>query len=124
MFSLFGLLALVVAMVGLYSVLAFDVARRTRELGIRSAMGASSGRLVGMVLRGALSVTAVGVSLGLILAFIASSHLGPLLFETSPRDPLVLIGASCTLLLVAVMAGTIPALVASRVDPMGALRAE
>ena len=124
MFSLFGLLALVVAMVGLYSVLAFDVARRTRELGVRSALGASGGQLVGMVLRGGLGVTAVGVSLGLLLALVASSRLGPLLFETSPRDPWVLAGAALTLLLVAAVAGAVPAWIASRVDPMGALRAE
>jgi hypothetical protein len=124
MFSLFGLLALLVAMVGLYSVLAFDVARRTRELGIRSAMGATRPRLVAMVLRTALGVSGMGISLGLLLAFLSANRLGPLLYETSPRDPLVLLGASLILLLVAILAGTLPALAASRVDPMGALSAE
>jgi predicted permease len=124
MFSLFGLLALIVAMVGLYSVLAFNVARRTRELGVRAAMGASRTRLLSMVLRQALMVTGVGVSLGLLIAALAASRVGPLLFDTSPRDPLVLGGAALALLLVAVVAGALPAWAASRVDPMGALRTE
>jgi len=124
MFSLFGLLALLVAMVGLYSVLAFNVARRTRELGVRAAMGASRVRLLSMVLRQALMVTGVGVALGLVIAALAASRVGPLLFDTSPRDPLVLGGAALVLLLVAVVAGAVPAWAASKVDPMGALRAE
>jgi ABC-type antimicrobial peptide transport system permease subunit len=124
MFTLFGLLALVVAMVGLYSVLAFNVARRTRELGVRSAMGASGGRLLGMVLRQALSVTGTGIFLGLLLAFLASGSLEPLLFGTSATDPVVWIGVVGILLTVALVAGALPAWAASRVDPMEALRAD
>ena len=74
MFTLFGALALVVAAMGLYSVLAFSVACRTRELGVRSAMGASSRSLLGIVIRQALSVTGIGITLGLILAWVASSN--------------------------------------------------
>ncbi|MGW8265375.1 MAG: FtsX-like permease family protein, partial [Longimicrobiales bacterium] len=124
MFTLFGLLALVVAMVGLYSVLAFNVARRTRELGVRSAMGASGGRLLGMVLRQAISVTGIGIALGLFLAVLASRGLEPLLFATSPTDPAVWVGVVAILLAVALVAGALPAWAASRVDPMEALRAE
>jgi predicted permease len=124
MFTLFGLLALVVAMVGLYSVLAFNVARRTRELGVRSAMGASGGCLLGMVLRQALSVTGTGIFLGLLLAFLASGSLEPLLFGTSATDPVVWIGVVGILLTVALVAGALPAWAASRVDPMEALRAD
>jgi len=124
MFSLFGALALVVAMVGLYSVLAFNVARRTRELGVRSAMGASSGHLLRTVLRHALAVTTIGILLGLGLALLASRNLEPLLFGTSATDPLVWLGVVGVLLGVALLAGAIPAWAASRVDPMEALRAE
>jgi ABC-type antimicrobial peptide transport system permease subunit len=124
MFSLFGVLALLVAAVGLYSVLAFNVARRTRELGVRSAMGASSGRLLGLVLRQAVGVTSVGVFLGLAVAYFAANSMGPLLFGTSPRDPQVLAGVAAVLILVALVAGAIPAWAAARVDPMEALRAE
>jgi predicted permease len=124
MFSLFGILALVVAMVGLYSVLAFNVARRTRELGVRSAMGATRKDLLTIVLRQALGVTTVGVVLGLGVAYGAASKLGPLLFSTSPRDPVVLVGVAAALLGVACMAGTIPAWAAARVDPITALRAD
>jgi putative ABC transport system permease protein len=124
MFSLFGVLALVVAMVGLYSVLAFNVARRTRELGVRSAMGASRTRLLNMVLRQAVGVTTIGVLLGLGVAYFAANKLGPLLFSTSPRDPAVLLGVGATLLVVAFFAAAIPAWAAARVDPMTALRAD
>jgi predicted permease len=124
MFTLFGLLALLVAAVGLYSVLAFNVARRTRELGVRSAMGASRGRLLEMVLRQAMGVTAVGISMGLAVAVVASSQLGDLLFDTSPRDPLVLVGVVVVLAAVALVAAAVPAWAAAKVDPMGALRAD
>ena len=124
MFTIFGFLALVVAMVGLYSALAFDVARRTRELGIRSALGAARRQMVGMVLRAAVRVTSAGVAIGLLVAFLAADRVGPLLFDTSPRDPLVFAGAAFTLLAVAVLAGLIPGWAACRVDPMRALREE
>lgn len=124
MFTLFGLLALAVAMVGLYSVLTFNVACRTRELGVRSAMGASGGRLLGMVLRQAVSVTGLGIFLGLGLALLIARGLEPLLFGTSATDPVVWIGVVGILLLVALGAGAIPAWAAARVDPIEALRAE
>jgi len=124
MFSLFGVLALLVAMVGLYSVLAFNVARRTREMGVRSAMGASRSRLLNMILRQAVGVTGVGIILGLAIAFFVSEKLAPLLFSTSPRDPLVMVGVAVVLLAVALAAGAIPAWAAARVDPMRALRTD
>jgi ABC-type antimicrobial peptide transport system permease subunit len=124
MFSLFGILAVVVAMVGLYSVLAFNVARRTRELGVRSAMGATRGRLLNMVLRQALGVTGVGVVLGLTVALISAGKMGSLLFGTSPRDPVVMAGAVVALIAVALAAGAIPAWAAAKVDPMKALRTD
>jgi ABC-type antimicrobial peptide transport system permease subunit len=124
MFSLFGILAVLVAMVGLYSVLAFNVARRTRELGVRSAMGASRSRLLNMVLRQAVGVTGVGVLLGLAVALLSANKMGSLLFSTSPRDPEVMIGVVVVLLAVALAAGAIPAWAAAKVDPMKALRTD
>jgi hypothetical protein len=124
MFSLFGLLALIVAAVGLYSVLAFTVARRTRELGIRSAMGASREQLLGTVLRRAVGLTAVGILLGLAGSLLSAGRLEPLLFDTSPRDPLVLMGVVAVLLVVALGAGTVPAWSAARTDPVEALRTD
>ncbi len=124
MFTLFGSLALIVAAVGLYSVLAFNVARRTQELGVRSAMGASRTRLVNLVLRQSVAVTAVGAFLGLLAALILASKLGPLLFSTSPWDLQVMLGVVAVLLAVALAAGAIPAWAAARVDPMKALRTE
>jgi predicted permease len=124
MFTLFGVLALAVAMVGLYSVLAFNVARRTRELGIRSAMGAPRGRILGMVLRQACAVTGVGILLGLVLALLASRSLESLLFDVSPRDPVVWAGVVVVLFFVALLAGALPARAASKVDPMEALRSD
>lgn len=124
MFSLFGILALIVAAVGLYSVLAFNVARRTRELGVRSAIGASRTRLLRMVLREAAAVTGVGLGLGLVVALVCSRFLEPILFDTSPRDPLVLAGVMAALMLAALASGLIPAWSAASVDPMRALRTD
>jgi predicted permease len=124
MFSAFGVLALLVAAVGLYSVLAFTVAQRTQELGIRSALGASRERLLGLVLGKGVGLVAAGVLVGLGLALLAGPRLEPLLFQVSPRDPLVLGGVALVLLLVAVVASGAPAWRATRVDPSVALRAD
>ena len=124
MFTVFGLLALVVAALGLFAVLAFDISQRTHEIGVRSALGASRQGIVGMVMRQALGLTAVGLAIGLVVAMLASSLLEPVLYEVSPRDPLVFGGVALTLLLVAAAAGIIPALRAARVDPVTALRTE
>jgi predicted permease len=124
MFSLFGVLSLLVSAVGLYGVLAFGVAQRRFELGVRAALGAGSGRLVGAVLAEALRLVGSGIALGTALAVAAGGALAPLLFEVSPRDPLVLGGVAATLLLTAVAAAWVPSWRATRVDPATALRAE
>ncbi|MGE0158423.1 MAG: ADOP family duplicated permease [Gemmatimonadales bacterium] len=124
MFTIFGLLALVVAAVGLYSVLAFDVAQRTREIGIRTALGARKGRLLrGVVTHGA-GLGAIGVALGLGAAYVAGPYIQDLLFETSPRDPTVYAGVALVLLGVSVAASLVPALRATRVDPVTALKTD
>jgi predicted permease len=124
LFTVFGLLALLVAAVGLYGVLAFDVAQRTRELGIRTALGAERARLLRSVVSHGLRMAVVGVVLGLGIALLAAPHVGDLLFKVSPRDPDVFIAVALALLLVALLASFVPGLRATRVDPMVALRTE
>jgi putative ABC transport system permease protein len=124
MFSAFGVLALVVAAWGLYSVLAFDVALRRRELGIRSALGAEVSRLVAMVLRQAAVLVGAGTVIGLLVAAGAARFVAPLLFDVSATDPTVYVVVVVTLLGVAALAGSIPAARASRVDPREALQSE
>jgi predicted permease len=124
MFSVFGALALILAVIGLYSVVVFTLAQRLREYGVRRALGASSTHLIRItVLRGVLPV-ALGIAAGLLIAFLVGKFVTALLFETSARDPLVLGGAATILFIAALTASFIPGARASRVDPMHALRAE
>ena len=124
LFSAFGGLALVMASIGLYGVLAYMVARRSREMGIRMALGAQPGNVVALVVREGLWFAAIGLAAGGAAALAAGSWVKPLLFETDPWDPTVLGGVALTLALVAVLASLLPALRATRADPNLALRAE
>ena len=124
MFTIFGALALVLAAVGLYGVIAYDVAQRMREMGVRVALGAQSADIRRLVLWQGVRVTALGVGLGLLVAFATVRYVGGLLFHTPARDPLSFGAAALTILLVAVLATLIPARRATRVDPVVALRAE
>jgi ABC-type antimicrobial peptide transport system permease subunit len=124
MFTVFGLLALALAAIGLYSVVAYNVAQRTHEMGVRVALGAEVRDLIRLVLREGLLLASVGVLLGGIVAVLAAPSLKSLLFQESPRDPVVLFGVAVILLFVAAMASLVPARRASRIDPMQALRAE
>jgi putative ABC transport system permease protein len=124
MFGLFGGLALLVAAIGLYSVMSYSVAQRTHEFGIRSALGASSRRLVRSVLRDGLRVVLAGMALGLGVALAGGRFLAPLLYHTSPRDPVIFGAVTLILLLAAICAMLVPARRATRVDPLEALRTE
>lgn len=124
MFAVFGLLALVVAAIGLYSVLAFDVARRTREIGIRNALGAKKRRLLRDVVLEGTRLAVLGVALGLLVAYLAAPFVEELLFQVEPRDPEVMGVVAAVLGAVAVAASLVPGLRATRVDPMVALRTE
>ena len=124
MFGVFGLLALLLAGVGLYAVISFDVARRTRELGIRTALGARAEDVVRLVLGQGLRVTAVGVAIGILLALALGRVVEALLFGATPRDPYVFGAVAVTLMTVAASASLIPAWRAARVDPVIALREE
>jgi ABC-type antimicrobial peptide transport system permease subunit len=124
MFTIFGLVALVVAAIGLYGVIAYNVTQRSHEMGLRMALGASTRDVVSLVLSEGLQVTVLGVVVGLIVALLTGKYLAPLLFEVSTRDTLVLSVVGVTLMVVALAACLAPALRASRVDPNVALRSE
>jgi predicted permease len=124
MFTIFGILALVVAAVGLYSVVAYDVSQRTQELGVRVALGASAGAVIRLVLAEGVRVVALGFVLGALVALAFSTRVTPLLYHTSGKDPLAYAGVVAVLLAVALVASLAPALRASRVDPNVALRME
>ena len=122
--SFFGALALLLACIGLYGVMAHAVARRTNEIGIRMALGAKGGSIAWMVLRETLVLVAAGLALGIPAALLLARLIETQLFGMSPTDPLTLIAAAIVLTVVALLAGYIPARRASRVDPLTALRYE
>jgi ABC-type antimicrobial peptide transport system permease subunit len=124
MFSLFGALALVIAAVGLYSVVAYSVSQRTHEIGVRMALGAQRPDVVRLVVVDGVRVVAVGVLLGALGALAAGRWAEPLLYKTSPRDPAIFTAVAATLVAVAVLASLLPALRAAHVDPAVALRTE
>jgi ABC-type antimicrobial peptide transport system permease subunit len=126
--SLFGALALLLACVGIYGLLAFSVAQRTGEIGIRTALGARRGDVIWLVMREALVLVGIGVAAGvpaaLLAARLATSQISGLLFGLEANDPLTLAAATAVLIVVAALAAYLPARRASRVDPMMALRNE
>ena len=122
--SLFGLVALLLAAIGLYGLLAHEVTRSTREIGIRLALGAVTGQVLGRVVRQGFVLAAVGLAIGAAGSLAVTRLLGSVLFEVKPGDPVTLIGVSLLLMLVAMAACYIPARRASRVDPLVALRHE
>jgi len=124
MFTMFGVLALVLAAVGLYGVIAYDVAQRMREMGVRVALGAQAADIRRLVLWQGVRVTALGVVLGLVIAFVTVRYVEKLLFNTPARDPVAFGIATITILAVAVFATLIPARRATRVDPVVTLRTE
>ena len=124
MFSVFGAIGLLIAAVGLYSVLAYSVGQRRRELGIRVALGAVTARVVKLVVAQSLMTAAAGIVIGLAAAMAASPWLGTLLIGVGPRDPVVLGVVTSMLMLTAIVASLVPAWRAARVDPAEALRAD
>jgi ABC-type antimicrobial peptide transport system permease subunit len=122
--SLFGLLALLLACIGLYGLLAYEVTRSTREIGLRMALGAPARYVLrGVVRRGAL-LAAVGLAIGIAASLAVTRFLGSMLYGVKPGDPVTLSGVTILLLLVALAACYIPAHRATRVDPLVALRHE
>ena len=124
MFMVFGAIALFLASIGLYAVMSFSVSRRTREVGIRMALGAQGGDVVTMIFRqGALQLT-LGMVIGLALALGVSQLVRILLFDVQPRDPMIFGGVTAVLIATGMLACLLPARRATRVDPLVALRAE
>ncbi len=119
-----GAISLLLAGVGLYGVMAYAVSQRTREIGIRMALGAEAESVLGMVLRRGLLLTLAGIAAGLAVSLAAAPRIAPLLYGVSPADPVSIAGAAVFLLAVGGLASLIPALRATRVDPMVALRQE
>jgi putative ABC transport system permease protein len=124
MFLAFGGLALILALVGVYGVRSFTVARRTREIGIRMALGATAPSVLWLVLHEGLTLTAVGLGCGLLLAAAAGRLLSGLLYGVSPLDPLAFTLAPLFLTASALLACYLPARRATKVNPMVALRNE
>lgn len=122
--SFFGALALLLACIGLYGLMSYAVARRTNEIGIRIALGAAKANVLWLILREALTLVIIGLVVGLVASFFTTKTAATLLFGLQPNDPLTIALASSLLLLVAIVAGFLPARRAARVDPMTALREE
>lgn len=122
--SFFGALALILASIGLYGVMAQGVARRTSEIGIRMALGARGGNIAWMILRETFYLVLAGLILGVPAALLGARLISTQLFGLSPTDPLTIVGAAVVLSVVAMLAGYLPARRASRVNPLNALRYE
>lgn len=124
LFTAFGVLALIVALVGVYSTVSYSVSQRTHEFGVRVALGARVADVLSLVVGEGLRVVALGVAVGVALALAAGKLISALLYGVEPSDPVVMLLVSVTLLIVAAIAALLPAWRAARVDPVTALRAD
>jgi ABC-type antimicrobial peptide transport system permease subunit len=124
LFSGFGVLALIIAVVGLYGLISYSVTQRSWELGLRLALGAQRESIVSLVVREGLGFVVIGIAVGTVLSLVSGRAIAALLYETSPYDPRVLAGVGLLLLGCAAAASFAPGWRASRIDPATALRAE
>jgi hypothetical protein len=128
MFTIFGVVATIIAGVGIYGVMSFSVSQRTQEMGVRMALGADGRRIMQMVLRQGSALCAMGLGLGLLITLalvgVAGDGIQTVLFGVTPRDPFVYLAVVALVSLISVVAILVPARRATRVDPMVALRAE
>jgi ABC-type antimicrobial peptide transport system permease subunit len=123
-FTTFGICALCLAAAGLYGVMSFAVTQRTREMGVRSALGAQSTQLIGLIMRKVVWQLAAGLVLGLGLALLASGGLQPVLYHVNPRDARVFAAVVATLAVASLLASFLPARRVTKIDPALALTAE
>jgi ABC-type antimicrobial peptide transport system permease subunit len=119
-----GVISMLLAGVGLYGVMAYSVSQQIREIGIRMALGAAPESVLRMVMTRGLLLALSGTAVGLLIVLAATPHVAPLLYRISPADPASIAGAALFLIAVAALASLIPALRATRVDPIAALRQE
>ncbi len=124
LFTAAGLLAILVAGVGIYGTIAYTFSQRTQEIGVRIALGAQGSSIIALVLKSSVAIAAIGVVIGTGVALWAGKFVKPLLYDTAPNNPFVLGGVALVLLSVAVVASLVPAIRAKGVDPLEALRAE
>jgi len=122
--SIFAAVALLLAAVGIYGVMSYSVGQRTREFGVRMALGASTGDVLRLVVRRGLVLAVIGLVLGVGAALALNRVMVSLLFEVAPTDPATFAGLSLLLVAIAAIACLVPALRAARVDPVTALRCE
>jgi predicted permease len=120
--AVFGLLALTLAMIGLYGTIAYSVTRKTHEIGIRMALGANPSDVLGMVIRRGITLTLIGVAIGIVAALGATRLISSMIFGVTPYDPVTFVFVAAVLVVVAFLACYIPARRAMRIDPMVALR--
>ena len=123
-FMAFGCAALMLAVAGLYGVMSFAVTQRTREMGVRIALGAQGSQLIGLIMRRSVILLSVGLLIGLGIGLAVSSPLGSLMYKVNPRDPIVIAVVTLTLALAGLLANLIPARRVTRIDPVVALSAE
>ena len=121
--TFFAALALILACIGLYGVMAYRVVRRTREIGIRIAIGARQGSVIWMMVRETLLLVGIGAALGTLASLAANTYIAAQLFGVTPRDPLAIVFALSILGVVTLVASYLPARHASRINPVTALRA-
>jgi ABC-type antimicrobial peptide transport system permease subunit len=124
LFTAFGLLALIFAGIGVYSAIAYSVTQRTHELGVRLALGAQRMDVGRLVVGSGVRLVAIGVGAGILLAMAMSRLVDALLYGTDSRDPVVLVSVAGILLVIALIAASVPAWRATRLDPVKALRSE
>jgi len=122
--GVFGLLALILASVGVYGLISYSVAQRTREIGIRVALGANMSLVIGLVVRQGLTIALIGITVGIGLTLFVTRLLSKLLYGVAPHDPFVFGAVALTLIAVGAVASLVPARRATRVDPLVALRTE
>ena len=122
--TVFGCVALLLAAIGVYGLMSYAVAQRTQEIGIRLALGAERGKVRNMVIAQGMSLALAGVAIGMLSALALSKLLETLLYGVTPRDPLVFVVVPAVLIIVALMAVLLPALRATRIDPIDALHCE